>query len=129
MFCTGSAPTPYNLFAMMLAIFPFYFVTMEQHYTGEMIFTEINGVDEGSILICGLCFVTAYLGNTFWKQDVSYPGLPYGILDEPKPLHYILLAFVISTIYPYALSPFLSIWKGRHNEHFKRTWSLYYFLI
>lgn len=51
----------------MIAIFPFYFVTMEQHYTGEMIFTEINGVDEGSILVCGFCFVTAYLGNTFWK--------------------------------------------------------------
>jgi hypothetical protein len=94
-----------------------------------MIFTEINGVDEGSILICGLCFVTAYLGNTFWKQDVSYPGLPYGILDEPRPLHHILLAFVISTIYPYALSPFWSIWKGRHSEHFKKTWSLYYFMI
>lgn len=37
MFCAGS--NPYHLFTMMIAIFPFYFVTLEQHYTGEMNFT------------------------------------------------------------------------------------------
>jgi hypothetical protein len=40
---------------------------MEQYYTGEMNFPPINGVDEGSLVITGLSFVSAYYGNIeFW---------------------------------------------------------------
>ena len=59
----------------MIALWPFYFVTMEQYYTGEMNFPPINGVDEGSIVITGLSFVSAYYGNVeFWTQQVDVPG-------------------------------------------------------
>jgi hypothetical protein len=63
------APTPYNLFTMMMAIFPFYFVTLEVHYTGEMNFSEINGVDEGSVFILAICLFTGYMDNNdvFWN--------------------------------------------------------------
>lgn len=61
MFTLGT--DPYQIFQMMIALFPFYFVTMEQYYTGEMNFPPINGVDEGSIVISGLAIITAFVGN------------------------------------------------------------------
>lgn len=62
------APDPYQLFIHMIAIFPFYFVTLEQYYTGEMNFPPINGVDEGSIVITGTAIMSGFLGNDiFWN--------------------------------------------------------------
>lgn len=61
MFTIGTGP--YQIFWIMVALFPFYFVTMEQYYTGEMNFPPINGVDEGSIVITGLAIITAFTGN------------------------------------------------------------------
>lgn len=74
MFSIGTSP--YQIFTLMIALFPFYFVTMEQYYTGEMNFPPINGVDEGSIVITGLSFISAYYGNVeFWTQEISFPIL------------------------------------------------------
>lgn len=47
----------------MIAIFPFYFVTLEQYYTGEMNFPPINGVDEGSVVITLCAIITGLYGN------------------------------------------------------------------
>jgi ethanolaminephosphotransferase len=56
MFCI--APTPYHLLTFMVAVFPFYFVTLESYYTGEMNFPPINGVDEGSVAILLIAIYT-----------------------------------------------------------------------
>ena len=99
-FCCGT--NPYHLFAMMIAIFPFYFVTMEQHYTGEMNFPEINGVDEGSVVIFTLAILSGIYGNAnLWKAKVM---LPY--FNQEVEVHEILLKAVIAGIYPYALQCF-----------------------
>lgn len=89
MFCIP--PSPYHLLHFMVAIFPFYFVTMESYYTGEMNFPPINGVDEGSILIL---FIAIYTGMKednylFWSQKIN---LSY--FDEAVPLNWILLKVV-----------------------------------
>jgi hypothetical protein len=56
------------IFINMIAIFPFYFVTMEQYYTGEMNFPPINGVDEGSVVILICCIVSGFYGNVaLWE--------------------------------------------------------------
>jgi ethanolaminephosphotransferase len=74
MFCAGE--NPYHLLTMMIAIFPFYFVTLEHHYTGEMNFPEINGVDEASIVILALSIITGLCGNVnLWKHVVHIPIL------------------------------------------------------
>ena len=61
MFTLGT--DPYQVFTFIVALFPFYLVTMEQYYTGEMNFSPINGVDEGSVFITISAFYTAYRGN------------------------------------------------------------------
>mmetsp|Transcript_6127 Transcript_6127/g.10409 ORF Transcript_6127/g.10409 Transcript_6127/m.10409 type:complete len:89 (-) Transcript_6127:654-920(-) len=87
---------------MMIAIFPFYFVTLEQHYTGEMNFPPVNGVDEGSVAILFLCLYTGYIGNEkLWNQMITLP-----FVEGELPLNKVLLATVQFSIYPYALQAF-----------------------
>mgnify|MGYP001397161052 CR=1 FL=1 len=58
----------------MCATFPFYFVTLEQYYTGEMNFPPINGIDEGSIVISVAAIVTGFYGNIeLWATPHDFP--------------------------------------------------------
>ena len=41
---------PTLLLAYIIGCFPFYMVTLEAYYTGEMNMTEINGASEGSLM-------------------------------------------------------------------------------
>ena len=93
----------------MIALWPFYFVTMEQYYTGEMNFPPINGVDEGSLVITGLSFISAYYGNVeFWTQQIDVPGMGKTQLNQG--VTYI----IILVIYAYGLSGLVNIYYGRH---------------
>jgi hypothetical protein len=56
-------PSPYDLLIKNIAVTPFYFVTLEQYYTGEMNFPPINGVEEGSIAILGCAIASGWYGN------------------------------------------------------------------
>jgi ethanolaminephosphotransferase len=72
LFCVG--PNPYQLLTQMCATFPFYFVTLEQYYTGEMNFPPINGIDEGSLVISGLAILTGFYGNLeLWGTETNMP--------------------------------------------------------
>jgi len=98
----------------MIAIFPFYFVTMEQYYTGEMNFPPINGVDEGSIVITLCAFVTGIIGNKkLWTQTVNFPYF------GEQPLNFGMKWLVAFFIYIYALSGLMNIYLNRHKKHFK----------
>ena len=123
MFTLGAGP--YNVFVFMVALFPFYFVTMEQYYTGEMNFPPINGVDEGSLFITLLSFYTAYRGNMeLWKQIVTLPFLGWEV-----PLNDFVLKYgIISVIYAYALSGLVNIYHCRHKEHFKAIYQAKFFV-
>lgn len=67
----GAVTGPYNILSMMMGAFPFYFVTLEQHYVGEMNLPEINGVDEGSLVIVFVCFISGIIGNEhLWKYKI-----------------------------------------------------------
>ena len=95
MFVVGA--NPYHIFTMMIALVPFYFVTLEQHYTGEMNFPPINGVDEGSIVISGLAIFTGWYGNVaLWAQDITIP-----FINQTYPLNQFLLKATQFSIYPY----------------------------
>lgn len=55
--------TPFILFTGTIGSFPFYIITVESFYTGELNFDLINGVDEGSVLILLLCIFIGCSGN------------------------------------------------------------------
>jgi len=53
---------------MVLAL-PFYFVLLEQYYTGEMYFPPINAVDDGLFLFIIVCFLSGTYGSyEFWQE-------------------------------------------------------------
>ena len=107
----------------MIALWPFYFVTMEQYYTGEMNFPPINGVDEGSLVITGLSFISAYYGNVeFWTQQIDVPGMGKTQLNQG--VTYI----IILVIYAYGLSGLVNIYYGRHLAHFKAIYKPQFFV-
>ena len=54
------------LIGMLCSTMPFYFATLEQFYTGELILQVVNGVDDGSLVYIGVCFMTAYFGNEIY---------------------------------------------------------------
>ena len=121
MFSIGTSP--YQIFTLMIDLFPFYFVTMEQYYTGEMNFPPINGVDEGSLVITGLSFITAYYGNVeFWTQEITLPFIGKSIMNEG------LTNSIIFVIYAYGLSGLMNIFRGRHLAHFKSIYRPHYFV-
>lgn len=55
---------------MISATMPFYYAILEQYYTGELILPEINGIDDGSFVYIGMCFLAGYYGpkNLFYKE-------------------------------------------------------------
>ena len=61
---------------MFVSIVPFYYATLEQYYTGELIMPRINGVDEGSIVYALVCFISAIWGcRNCWGQKYNILGL------------------------------------------------------
>jgi hypothetical protein len=74
-FCAGQGP--YALLACIISSMPFYFITMEQYYVGEMNLPMINGVDEGSVVIMIACCFTGLQedNHKFWTEEIWVPGL------------------------------------------------------
>lgn len=57
-----------SLFGLLLSTMPFYFAMLEQYYTGELVLATVNAVDDGAWVYIGICFFTAYAGNSFWVE-------------------------------------------------------------
>ena len=55
------------MWLIMITTCPFYYVLMEQYYTGEMNFPPINAVDDGIIIYGALAFLSGIIGSeTLW---------------------------------------------------------------
>ena len=48
----------------------FYFSTLEEYYTGGLFLGLLNGVTDGSILVCGLFIFTGICGNDMYRETV-----------------------------------------------------------
>ncbi len=61
---------PDSICVLFTSIFPFYYIMLEQYYTGIMDFPLVNGVDEGTFILCYIAFAAAYYGPTqYWWDD------------------------------------------------------------
>ncbi|CDW86468.1 cdp-alcohol phosphatidyltransferase family protein [Stylonychia lemnae] len=50
------------IISLTASTLPFYFATIEQYYTGELILQVVNGIDDGSFLYIFICFAGGYYG-------------------------------------------------------------------
>lgn len=85
------------MICLITSTFPFYFATLEQYYTGELVMQEVNGVDDGSIPYIVFCFISAIYGCPFWSQEISFFGLPS--LKIVYYLIYVLTSAIFIAVY------------------------------
>lgn len=82
-----------------------------------MNFPEINGVEEGSIVIFACAIASGWYGNVkFWTQTVDLP-----LFGETK-LNDILNITTIFFIYSYAASGLYQIFYSQDKPHFKKIY-------
>ena len=54
---------------------PFYYVLLEQYYTGEMNFPRFNAVDDGIIIYVALAIMSGAIGSVeLWTTELSVFG-------------------------------------------------------
>ena len=53
----------YHLLYYTLGCFPFYMVTLETYYSGELNLEPINGASEGSLMYLAVCLWAAWSGD------------------------------------------------------------------
>jgi len=60
---------------MLVTTCPFYYVLLEQYYTGEMNFPKFNPVDDGIWIYSGIAILTGIVGSEeLWKTEYSIFG-------------------------------------------------------
>jgi len=52
----------------------FYAATWEEYYTGELILPEINGPNEGVIIVAGMHVITGLFGPSMWLKTIDLFG-------------------------------------------------------
>ena len=119
MMLTGN--TRNSLHCLFVTSCPFYYVLLEQYYTGEMNFPPINGVDEGTLLYVTLCMFTAYYGSEeYWLAKTELFGETMTRSDMWVTLLKVfpLFSFVALT----------NIYLKKHYPHLKKLWDTKYFV-
>lgn len=115
----------HSMFLLAISTCPFYYVLLEQLYTGEMNFPPI-GVDEGSVFYFLICLVTGIIGSQeLWLQTKV---TMFGLLSEPTCLRDILSVGMKQILVIYVVQALVNIYMKRNNPHFKKMWNLEYFV-
>jgi hypothetical protein len=92
---------------------------LEQYYTGDLYLGVVNGIDDGSVLYCIMCLVTAYYGSMeFWGEKFTvFEG--YG---EMQMIYWISLALLLPIIIT-NITCFYRIFSHRKSAHFKKFYT------
>lgn len=108
---------------MMVTCMPFYYVLLEQYYTGEMNFPPINGVDEGSLMYVILSFASGYYGTVnLWEKT------HYTVMGKEYQSNQLVAAFLTYSLPCFSLVGFYMIWKKKHCKTFAEVWNLKNFI-
>ena len=120
------------ILAIQISTVPFYYLTMEEYYIGMLNLPMFTGPDDTSLLISGLCFMSAYTGPEWWSEQLE---IPFGIHEifglEPTLkrssyavflIYYVEVTFVI-------LGSLNKYWKARDESHFKERFTLQSFVL
>jgi hypothetical protein len=67
--------SPYTMRFILTSTCPFYYVLLEQYYTGEMNFPRFNAVDDGIIIYVLLAILSGAIGSVeLWTTEFSIFG-------------------------------------------------------
>jgi len=67
--CVIQAGTTWKALALwQIVTLPFFFTTLEELYTGELVLPVVNGPTEGILFLCLTKLWTAYVGADWWER-------------------------------------------------------------
>jgi ethanolaminephosphotransferase len=69
-----SSPFWYALLWLMVSL-PFFLVTWESYYTGELNFPILHGVSEGTLFACSVFHWSGVVGTKWWLQEITVFGI------------------------------------------------------
>mmetsp|Transcript_12257 Transcript_12257/g.20914 ORF Transcript_12257/g.20914 Transcript_12257/m.20914 type:complete len:458 (-) Transcript_12257:122-1495(-) len=99
----------------------FYAATLEEFFTSALILREINGPNEGLLIMVGVHFLTAIVGPQIWLTEVTVNGITF-------PLNHIFVYLIpVLTIPTMYLNYKIASGKGRVSELFKASIPLLFF--
>lgn len=101
---------------LFVGMMPFFFATLEEYFSGALVLREINGPNEGLLLMQLLTWLTAIWGPAFWKRLVVVPVFPSSIFSK----HICLPSAVISIL---SSGGYLEIALSRSE------WSMYHEML
>ena len=101
---------------------PFYYVLLEQYYTGEMNFPTFNAVDDGIWIYCGIAILTGLCGSEeLWKSE-------YTVFENKVRLSHLLVGLLNVLMPIFAAIAFRNIYRNIDSEHTKKIWDKNYFI-
>jgi len=66
------------LLAIQISTVPFYFLLMEEYYTGILELPMLIGPDDAGVAVSVVAWLTAYMGSEWWLEQVE---VPFGIAE------------------------------------------------
>lgn len=114
--------SPHAMWFIMVTTCPFYYVLLEQYYTGEMNFPPINAVDDGIFIYVGLAILTGAIGSEkLWTALYPVFGTKQRLVDIVRVFLNILMPI-------FACIAFKNIYLKFNSEHTKKLWDTKYFV-
>jgi len=120
------------ILAIQISTVPFYAITMEEYYIGMLNLPIFTGPDDTSLLISGICFLSAYLGSGDWWLDQV--AVPFGldeVLGTPQTLRrstYGVFVVYIVEVMSILFGSFFKYWNARNESHFKERFTWFSFI-
>lgn len=98
-----------------------YMATLEEFFTGSMILRQINGPNEGILLIVGFLIITGVLGTEVW--DLRFGGKLFRINGgKGLMLKHWLCLFPIPLVVPTSFLNLYEVWKNGHRQKNRSGW-------
>ena len=115
-----------------LGQFVCYMATLEEFFTGSMILRQINGPNEGIIVIVLFLLLTSITGPQFWDQSYALPNIlqkfvyltPLSTFDTTKglPLKYFVCLLPFPLCIPTSFLNLYEVWRNGHRQKNRSGW-------
>jgi hypothetical protein len=115
---------PLAIGGMMISTFPFYYISLEEFYSGILVMPAFTGPDDASLAILVVSLGTAYFGSEeIWGSEVDFFGFGNMRLSH-------LFGYVLGTWSTFSciFNVCTNLWNCRQNEHFLKRYKLSSFI-
>lgn len=103
---------------MMMSTIPFYYLTLETYYLGQLILPPFSGPDDASVAHFFVHLFTAYVGSQeLWQRKFNFLG--FGDIKTIYLGLYVVSILEISSVISGVAT---NLWHARNSENFQKAW-------